>query len=273
MNKKKKALLVRPILFLLAAAVLLLVSTVGSTRAALTYYSENYGMEVQLASIGVSLLERGSGEERVAAARGGQDAEGAAGILLADLPAEEELVLGKEYPEELYVRNTGEIDSYVRVILWKSWKGPNGQKDTGLSPDLIDLELNLSADGWVRDPAASTAERTVLYYKKVLPGDSESDGSGGVTEPLCRSFCIDPSLREQVVTTTVDTDGSGNQVIRTEYAYDGCSFELKAEVDAVQARSAEDAVKSAWGVDVEIAEDGTLFLPGESIEDLKRENP
>lgn len=260
----------------MAAAVLLLASTVGSTRAALTYYSENYGVEVQVANIGVRLLERGSNGEHVAAEGGSQNSEGTAGILLADLPAEEELVLGKEYPEELYVRNTGEIDSYVRVILWKSWRGPDGQKDTNLSPDLIDLKLNLSAGGWVRDPAASTPERTVLYYKKALPGDSEANGTGGVTEPLCRTFCIDPSLRDQVITTLVDTDGDGNQVIRTTYAYDGYSFELKAEVDAVQARSAGEAIKSAWGVDARIAEDGTLSLPGESTEEaeaLTGQNP
>ena len=45
------------IYLLLAAAMLLLLgSTVGSTRAALTYYSENYVAEITVSQIGVSLL-------------------------------------------------------------------------------------------------------------------------------------------------------------------------------------------------------------------------
>ena len=43
---------------LLSASVVLLAgSTVGSARAALTYYSENYGAQVEVSNIGVSLVE------------------------------------------------------------------------------------------------------------------------------------------------------------------------------------------------------------------------
>ena len=42
MRRKKKSFPVKPALLLGAAGLLLLGSTVGSTRAALTYYSENY---------------------------------------------------------------------------------------------------------------------------------------------------------------------------------------------------------------------------------------
>ena len=42
-----------------AAAVLLLSSAIGSTRAALTYYSENYTAKVTVSQIGVSLVENG----------------------------------------------------------------------------------------------------------------------------------------------------------------------------------------------------------------------
>ena len=41
------------------AVALLLGSTIGSTRAALTYYSENYVAEITVSQIGVSLLENG----------------------------------------------------------------------------------------------------------------------------------------------------------------------------------------------------------------------
>ena len=41
------------------AGVMLLGSTIGSTRAALTYYSENYTAQITVSQIGVSLLENG----------------------------------------------------------------------------------------------------------------------------------------------------------------------------------------------------------------------
>ena len=59
MKKKRKKFPKKSILLLSASAILLVGSTVGSTRAALTYYSENYVAGVELSSIGVSLLENG----------------------------------------------------------------------------------------------------------------------------------------------------------------------------------------------------------------------
>ena len=44
-------------LMLAVSFLLLLGSAVGSTRAALTYYSENYVAEITVSQIGVSLLE------------------------------------------------------------------------------------------------------------------------------------------------------------------------------------------------------------------------
>ena len=56
---KRKKSLNRTFLLFAASAVLLLMSTVGSTRAALTYRSENYDMKFDVSSIGVTLLENG----------------------------------------------------------------------------------------------------------------------------------------------------------------------------------------------------------------------
>ena len=41
---------------------------------------------------------------------------------------------------------------------------------------------------------------------------------------------------------------------------DGLRFMLEAEVNAVQTHNAEDAIKSAWGVDVSVGADGSLSL-------------
>lgn len=59
--KKNKILFPKKVALLLgAAAVLLLGSTVGSTRAALTYYSENYSAQMNMKCISdVSLMENG----------------------------------------------------------------------------------------------------------------------------------------------------------------------------------------------------------------------
>ena len=54
---KKKNFSVKTVALLAAAGLLLLGSAVGSTRAALTYYSENYGAEISVPSIGVTLVE------------------------------------------------------------------------------------------------------------------------------------------------------------------------------------------------------------------------
>ena len=57
-KKQKRVPLPFGTLLLLGAAVsLLMFSAVGSTRAALTYYSETYSAQIDVQSIGVTLLE------------------------------------------------------------------------------------------------------------------------------------------------------------------------------------------------------------------------
>lgn len=53
---------------------------------------------------------------------------------------------------------------------------------------------------------------------------------------------------------------ASTKTITTTYEYDGAQFVLEATVDAVQTHNAKDAIKSAWGVDVNISDDGALSL-------------
>ena len=253
--REKKKNLPTSLLLLAAAAVLLLMSTVGSTRAALTYYSENYEMRIDISSIGVSLVENG----QVVSSRNyvnNQWQETTGELLTGMLGAEERLILGKSYPETLSVRNSGSIDSYVRVILYRNWT-KDGIKDTELAPELI--ELSLLGNGWVKDANASTRERTVLYYTRVLP-------TGGETTPFCEGIRIAPEIGTKVTETrTPVLDASGQETgtkITTTFAYDGYRFNLMAEVDAVQTHNAADAIRSAWGIDVAVGADGSLSLTG-----------
>lgn len=246
MKKKKRSFSVKPVILLTASAMLLLGSTVGSARAALTYYSENYAVEMSTSNIGVSLVENGDIISKRDYDKDGQWNE-TTGNLLEDLK-KEKLVLGKIYEEKLSVTNSGTIDSYVRVILNKSWskgEGAEAVKDTTLSPELIDL--NLTGNGWVVDQNASTRERTVLYYTSILP-------AGESTAEFADTLSIDPALGKKVTEhVSVDKD-TGYKTITTVYDYDGYSFQVEAEVDAVQTHNAVDAIKSAWGVDVSVDE-------------------
>lgn len=249
MKKKKFPFKITTVALLSASAVLLIGSAVGSTRAALTYYSDNYSAQMTVSNIGVSLLENGETVSRRDYDSNGEWNE-TSGALLADLQ-EETIVPGKKYDEALAVSNSGSIDSYVRVILNKSWTDSEGSTDPNLSPELIDLNL-LTDNGWIIDEDASTAERTILYYTNILP-------AGDTTPALSDTVRIDPAVADKV-TEEVTTDENGYKTITFTYAYDGYTFELEAEVNAVQTHNAQDAIKSAWGVDVDVADDGTISL-------------
>ena len=241
----------RTFLLFAASAVLLMMSTVGSTRAALTYRSENYEMKFDVSSIGVTLLENGTAVSRRDYVDDQWQEE--SGALLTNLLEEgESLMPGRSYEERLSVQNSGSIDSYVRVTLYRGWTKDGKSMDTELSPKLIGLDL--SGGDWIKDVSAATSERTVLYYRNILK-------SGQETPPLCTALRIDPAVARKVSETHTET--AEGTVVSTRFAYDGFQFQVKAEVDAVQTHNAEEAIKSAWGVDVEIAEDGTLRLPSQ----------
>ena len=255
--KKVKALKMVPTILLIAAALLLLASAAGSTQAALTYYSENYTAGTFLSHIGVTLVENDknvSWRDYIAEAKWHEHT----GKLLENMLEEEDegkLVLGKYYDEVLTVRNTGEIDTYVRVTLTKSWHDRAGVKNTALSPEMIDLNILSGDNGWIIDETATTAERMVLYYTKPL-------AVGESTPAFTDTLRIDPSIGTKV-TETVEKKTENGKVYKTityEHEYDGYTFEIQADVDAVQTHNLIDAVKSAWGVDVVVAEDGTLHL-------------
>lgn len=234
--------------FVLAAG-LLLFSSIGGARAALAYYSDNYVSRVQMQNIGVTLLENGQAiaSRDYGTAADGQWEETGEGTLLGNMLAEGETVKpGKAYDEDLRVQNSGGINAYVRVSIYKYWMDESGKKMPELSPELIELNLtNLGAD-WIEDTEAKTKERTVLYYSKVL-----SDGE--TSSPFADKLTIN-----QMIATKVRQETVGN-TIKTVYAYDGAEFCVEARVDAVQDHNGEDAIWSAWGRRVSIG-NGTLTL-------------
>lgn len=252
----RKSLLGSPavtaLLFLLAAGMLL-GSTIGGARAALTYYSDNYVSRVETSNIGVSLLENG---ERISWRDYGEASDGQwnqqTGVLLGKLLDEgESIQLGKAYQEELTVANSGDIDQYVRVSIYRYWLDAQGRKMTELSPDLIDLHLVNLGEDWLVDEESSTEERTVLYYRHVLQ-------AGERTPDFADTLTVDTSVASKVNQTSVSQ--GGYTTITTTYEYDGVQFWISAEVDAVQTHNARDAIRSAWGRGVTVDSDGSLRL-------------
>lgn len=241
--KRWKKILTSPITTVAAfalAAGLLLFSSIGGARAALTYFSEDYETNIEMHEIGVTLNENG--------------APVADGKLLTGLLQDgEPLKLGVTYDERLSVSNSGVINEYVRVNIHKYWL-KDGEKVPTLSPDFIGLNLvNLGSD-WILDGEATTKERTVLYYNKLLTAGSE-------TPLFADKLTIDGQVALKVSETREDSYSGDKKytTITTVYEYDGAQFCIEAKVDAVQEHNAEDAIWSAWGRRVTIS-DGVLSL-------------
>lgn len=241
------------------AVVLLLSGSIGGARAALTYYSDNYSSRIQLQDIGVTLLEN---EKAVSWRNYTSDGtwEEQEGMLLADMltgsdGTTEDFKIGKTYPEELKVQNTGTISQYVRVTIYKYWTDEEGNRRADLSPDMIGLRLANPDSGWIRDEKAQTLERTVLYYSRPL--EAGENGDGETTVPFADALTIDGSVAAKV--TREEKEENGFTTITTTYDYDHAAFCVKTEVDAIQAHNAPDAALSAWGRRISV-EDGILSL-------------
>ncbi len=206
-------------MMVLAAAVLLVVGIAGvvqSTQAQLVFMSENYVAEFAQTHIGVALTENDVVVE-------GDDA------LLADpealLGGDAQMIPGKAYAERLSAVNTTDMGEYVRLTVRKYWADADEAKNPLLDPALI--QLTYDSEDWVLNPEESTDERLVFYYRHLL------DAHEAAVAPAVKTIAIDPS----VSTTAGD--------------FSQCRVALSAQVDSVQINYADDAAKSAWGVDVD----------------------
>ena len=233
-REREKAGMFLPARFLVPAALLLALSTLGSSRAALSYYSENYQARMELYHLGTALIENGEEVSFCTYDEETGEWEGKSpGKLLEGLEEEGSLIPGKEYQEELRVKNTGSVDAYVRVILYRSFRDGLGEKAPGVDPGL--MRIGFAGNGWEADEETATRERMILYYREPLkPGET--------TEPLTKSISLN------------------GDILRLGLGEESLEAELRAEADAVQARQGEKAVRSAWGVEVEISPGGTLSL-------------
>lgn len=217
-----------------AAVALLAFGSVGGARAALTY-SDTYRGDIATQNIGVGLTENGD-------SLGEKDALLTAENLLPD--GEKTFKVGKKYEYTIGAENTGTIDEYLRLTIRKYWVDGKGKR-IDLSPNLIKLGYN--KEDWIMVDEDPDDEIVVFYYTKPV-------ASEGVTEDAITSFMVDNTIE------TMATQTKKDNTITTTYKYSKISAAIDADVDAVQTHSAEEAILSAWGEEVSIAEDGTLSL-------------
>lgn len=228
-------------LLLVLAAILLIVSGTTAARAQLSIFSDSFSSRVETQDIGVSLFENGkeTSHRNYDSLKADGTWDSVQGTLFADMiSGNDKLVFEKKYPEAIAVKNSGTINAYVRVSIYKYWTDKDGSKVTTLSPDLIRLNI-INKDSWLTDDKAATTERSVYYYNKCL-------NAGETTPDLTDTISISNEVAKKVTQTV-----TGNKIVTT-YDYNGVKFNVEACVDVVQEHNAKDAIKSAWGRSVSI---------------------
>ena len=234
------------VLFLVALA-LVLVGGIGAAQSAPRIQSADWRGEVELTDIHTALVENGEVVEGQSALLGQTFIDANEDTLKGDV---KNFQYGVSYNEVLSARNVNDqrkpINEYVRVTVYRYWavtetdaegntkikrdSEDRDVKDCSLDPSYIDLHF-VEGDGWTIDTAASTPERTVLYYYKDISVGEE-------TSAFVDKITINPA-----VATEVDSDGN--------YAYEDRMFCIKAVVDAVQTHNADQARTGAWGTYLE----------------------
>jgi len=211
----------------LFAAAILLLSSGGfmGVKAAPNIAGQNYDATIELDNIKVQLLENDIPVEN-------------GGVLLADL---KDAKPGMTYTEKISVKNDNSgpkaAPEYVRLVVRKYWtKDGEAVKYTELSPDLIELELT---DSWKENDDEATEEMSVYYLSNPLEVGAES--------LAIKSVRINRSIMDEVKITKDPEEGKP-QTITYIYKYDGYTFNIEAEAQAVQTHNADEAFKSIWGV-------------------------
>ena len=243
-------------LLLLVSIVVLSVSTIGITLASLNVKSDELNASFEMYHTGITLNENG---KKLA----WRNYENEAWNVSADAELLTEIKgnirYGVTYPEELTVTNSGQIDEYVRVTIYKYWKNEKGEKDQTLDPNLINIKLT-DDKKWVIDKEYSgEIERTVMYYTLPLKGTDSMKG-GETTPAFALEFSLDPTIKTFVNQKETVDEKTGYITVTNTYKYDGKELCIEVQADAVQTHNAEDAIRSAWGRKVKIAGDGTLSL-------------
>lgn len=237
MNRKLFSTPIATALLFVLAAGLIGYGGVNAAAAAPRVVSEWYGAEVVLTNIHTAIVENDvivEGEHTLLRESFCDANNGLKWVEDSKDPSKshvEGFTPGVTYNEVLKAENfkedDGTIPQYVRVTVYKCWTLAGTEtKLPELDPSLIKLGF-VTGNGWTIDEAASTDERTVLYYSGIV------DPTGRTTE-FMNTIYISPE-----VSTLMDANG--------RLIYEGAECHLKATVDAVQTHNAQEAMTGAWG--------------------------
>jgi hypothetical protein len=217
----------------LLTAGMVMLGAGGVTLAVPNITSENYDAQLRQDALEVQLLENGT--------HVGSDDDANPGAIYGSIDKVEP---GKAYDDVISVKNSGAADAYVRVIVRKYWAdSESGKKALDLTPSMIKLDPE---SGWKEVTSADQPEYYIYYYQNVLKGTR--DGNGGDEATLFKTLRIDPKVKTDGMEVS-ETKKGNKTIITYTYTYDGVSFGVEAEVQAVQTHNGKAAIKSVWGVD------------------------
>ncbi len=255
---KKTSLLFIALIGLIS--ILLVFTTVGGVNAALQIKSDAYNSEFAMKDIGITLQEKGEKDSDfidvgwrnyIINNDQGQWNKGNQELFSSINPIE----YGRQYSEQFRVVNSGTIDEYVRVKIYKYWLNADDTKNYQLDPSLIVLKLGDTElkdlkgenNGWIVDSGETTTERVTMYYTMPI-------ANGKATGLFADSLTIDISVGE--LTKNVVKEETIDDVTYTTYSftgkYDGKYFCVEMEADAIQTHNVDKAIKSVWGRNVTI---------------------
>ena len=253
----KRKMSKRTLALLVAAILLLSIGTVTGTRALPNIISDYYKAHFYLNHLQVHLLENGddvcggkndlNGEKKVTGPL-------ATSLGYKSLDEMGSVEPGKIYDEKIQGENGQDVSQFVRLTIRKYWVetedgkvklDSNGDplKTTALKPSLIhlmyDKKEGYNTSAWQEVEQERTTESRTYIYKKLLLGEQRTD-------PLFTHLQIDPSVgvREE---DPIVTEEDGKTIYTYVYKYDGYAFFIEADVQAIQAHNAQDAIRSQWG--------------------------
>lgn len=142
----------------------------------------------------------------------------------------EDVSPGASIDRQLYIKNTKESPSYVRVTLTKYWETLDGEK----LPDRLSDQISIMtrSDDWIVHEDEND-ENVYMYYR--LPIESGEQTS---------------AFMDQV---QIAKDGS-----KLNNSYTNLNAMVDIEVDAIQEYAAKEAILSEWGLDVEFDGQGRI---------------
>ena len=212
----------------LLTAGMVMLGAGGVTLAVPNITSENYDAQLRQDALEVQLLENGT--------HVGSDDDANPGAIYGSIDKVEP---GKAYDDVISVKNSGAADAYVRVIVRKYWAdSESGEKALDLTPSMIMLKPE---SGWTEVKSEDQPEYYIYYYQNILKGGSDPVA-------LFKTLRIDPKVKTDGMEVS-ETKKGNKTIITYTYTYDGVSFGVEAEVQAVQTHNGKAAIKSVWGVD------------------------